>query len=68
MNGFVVAERLPAAGHTEMLLVAVSGYSVEEPRKRALDAGFDEYIIKPFDAQAFEELLSRQASSPRSFR
>ena len=68
MNGFVVAERLRAAGHTETLLVAVSGYSGEEPRKRARDAGFDEYVIKPFDAQAFEELLSRQASSPRASR
>src|SRR5262245_55166589 len=66
MNGFVVAERLRAAGHTDMLLVAVSGYSGEVPRKRARDAGFDEYVIKPFDAQAFEELLNRQASSPRS--
>jgi len=68
MNGFVVAERLRAVGHSEMLLVAVSGYSGEEPRKRAHDAGFDEYVIKPFDAQSFEEFLSRQARSPRSAR
>ena len=60
MNGFEVAEHLRAAGHQDTLLIAVSGYSGEESRRRARDAQFDEYIIKPFDTQAFEELLSRR--------
>ena len=60
MYGFEVAEHLRAAGHHDTLLIAVSGYSGEESRRRARDAQFDEYIIKPFDTQAFEELLSRR--------
>ena len=60
MNGFEVAERLRAA-HKDLLLVAVSGYSGEESRRRARDAQFDEYFIKPFDPEALEELLSRRA-------
>jgi len=60
MNGFEVAERLRAGGHQDTLLIAVSGYSGEEHRRRAREAQFDEYIIKPFDTQAFEELLSRR--------
>jgi len=60
MNGFMVAERLRAT-HDGLLLVAVSGYSGEESRRRAHDAGFDEYVIKPLDPQALDELLSRRA-------
>src|SRR6266536_735870 len=59
MNGFEVAERLRAA-HKDLLLIAVSGYSGEESRRRARDAQFDEYVIKPFDPQALQELLSRR--------
>ena len=59
MNGFEVAERLRAA-HKDLLLIAVSGYSGEESRRRARDARFDEYVIKPFDPQALQELLSRR--------
>jgi PAS domain S-box-containing protein len=60
MNGFEVAERIRAAGHNDMLLVAVTGYSGEESRKRARDAQFDEYVIKPFSPQSLDELLSRR--------
>jgi len=60
MNGFEVAERLRAADK-DLVLIAVSGYSGEESRRRALAAHFDEYVIKPFDPEALEELLSRRA-------
>ncbi|HYX83208.1 MAG TPA: PAS domain S-box protein [Gemmatimonadales bacterium] len=60
MNGFEVGERLRAINN-DLLLIAVSGYSGEESRRRAKAAHFDEYVIKPFDAQVFEDLLSRRA-------
>src|SRR2546423_5458761 len=60
MNGFEVAERLRAA-HPDLLLVAVSGYSGEESRRRARDAQFDEFVVKPFDPEALEALLTRRA-------
>jgi two-component system CheB/CheR fusion protein len=63
MNGFEVAERLRGGGHKDTLLVAVSGYSGEETRRRARDAQFDDYVIKPFSPKALEELLSRRAPS-----
>jgi PAS domain S-box-containing protein len=59
MNGFEVGERL-RADHKDILLVAVSGYSGEESRRRAKAAQFDEYVIKPFDPESFEELLGRR--------
>ena len=59
MNGFEVGERLRAADK-DLLLVAVSGYSGEESRRRAKAAQFDHYVIKPFDPQILDELLSRR--------
>ena len=59
MNGFEVGERLRAADK-DLLLVAVSGYSGEESRRRAKAAHFDHYVIKPFDPQILDELLSRR--------
>ena len=58
MNGFEVGDRLRAADK-DLLLVAVSGYSGEESRRRATEASFDEYVIKPFDPETLAELLSR---------
>ena len=60
MNGFEVAARLRAA-HPGLLLVAVSGYSGEESRRRARDAQFDEFVVKPFGPEVLEALLSRRA-------
>ena len=59
MNGFEVAERMRAA-LPDLLLIAVSGYSGEENRRRAKAAKFDEYVIKPLDSRALRELLSRR--------
>ena len=61
MNGFEVAERMRAA-HQDVLLIAVSGYSGEENRRRAKAAKFDEYIVKPLDVRALRALLSRRTS------
>ena len=61
MNGFAVAEQLRAS-QPDLLLIAVSGYSGEETRRRAKEAGFDDYVIKPFDPQAVDDLLSRRTS------
>ncbi len=61
MNGFEVAERMRAA-HQDVLLIAVSGYSGEENRRRAKAAKFDEYIVKPLEVRALRALLSRRTS------
>jgi two-component system, chemotaxis family, CheB/CheR fusion protein len=60
MNGYEVAERLRAVDR-HLILVAVSGYSGEDTRRRAKEAQFDEFVIKPFDVPALERLLSRHA-------
>jgi PAS domain S-box-containing protein len=60
MNGYEVGERLRGE-HKDLLLIALSGYSGEESRRRARDAHFDEYIVKPLDPAVLEELMSRPA-------
>jgi len=58
MNGYDLARevrRNPAGA--AMLLVAVTGWSQTEDRKRALEAGFDAHITKPIDPGAIERLM-----------
>jgi len=51
MNGYEVARRLRSSPTlASVTLVGLSGYSQEEDRRRAREAGFDHYLIKPIDA------------------
>ncbi|MDN3919977.1 ATP-binding protein [Roseateles violae] len=48
MDGYEVARRLRAAAETaEVRLVALTGYGQPEDRRSALNAGFDEHLVKP---------------------
>jgi CheY-like chemotaxis protein len=38
-------------------LVALSGFGTLEARNRAIDAGFDEYVVKPIDVKRLEVLI-----------
>jgi two-component system CheB/CheR fusion protein len=63
-DGFEVARQLRGRPATaKALLVALTGYGAEEDRRRGLEAGFDEYLVKPADPAALESALAR---SPRT--
>lgn len=48
VDGWEVARRLRADAATrDICLIAVSGHATGEARQRALDAGVDEYLVKP---------------------
>ena len=58
MDGYEVARRLKALPDPDRrLLIALSGYGQADVRQRALDAGFDEYVVKPVEAQKILDLL-----------
>jgi signal transduction histidine kinase/ActR/RegA family two-component response regulator len=60
MSGFEVARRLratPALCSTR--LVAITGYGQDEDRRRSMEAGFDEHLVKPFDVDALLTVLDR---------
>jgi signal transduction histidine kinase len=61
MDGYELARRARAAvdGRPRPLFVALTGYGMPEDRARALQAGFDEHLVKPVDAEALESLLAR---------
>ncbi|MPZ45422.1 MAG: response regulator [Betaproteobacteria bacterium] len=74
-DGYEVARRVRAApGGGAVLLVALTGYGRDEDRTRATAAGFDAFLVKPFDIARFERALGEStrngavAFSPRAPR
>jgi DNA-binding response OmpR family regulator len=61
MSGITILELLRAAGNRSYILVLTAKDQIED-RVRGLNAGADDYLVKPF---AFEELLARVRSLVR---
>jgi two-component system CheB/CheR fusion protein len=58
IDGYEVARRVRAeTKHAGVLLVALTGYGQVTDRTRALEAGFDEFIVKPFEPDKLTQLL-----------
>jgi signal transduction histidine kinase/CheY-like chemotaxis protein len=65
MSGYEVARRLRAQPVTKVtLLVALTGYGGEDERRRCLEAGFDQHLVKPVDLDALQELLASLGPCP----
>ncbi len=60
LNGYDACRAMRAAGMTNTLIVAMTGYSQEEDRRLSQEAGFDAHLVKPLDFLAVRELLARQ--------
>ena len=59
MNGYDVARAIRKVhSHSEMRLVAVTGYGQPSDRELALQAGFDEHVLKPIAPEALSRLLT----------
>ena len=59
MDGYEVARRLRAAPqHSDLYLVAMTGYGQVEDRKKAFAAGFDRHLVKPADPDALQNVLA----------
>jgi len=59
INGYEVAQYLRC--HPELgrpLIIAVTGYSQPRDHCRALESGFDHFMVKPCDLSQLESLLS----------
>jgi len=58
-DGYEVARRLRAARpHRAPFLVALTGYGRAEDRRRAREAGFDQYLLKPAEAEEIERVVA----------
>jgi two-component system chemotaxis response regulator CheY len=58
MNGLDMLRQLRAEGHGDVKVMMVTTEAENEFILRALDAGADEYLMKPFDDQALTEKLA----------
>lgn len=59
-DGYEVARELRGLPETRSaLLVALTGYGHDDDRRRASEAGFDAFQVKPVEPDALQALLSR---------
>ena len=59
MSGYDVAHQLrKQPAFEKVLLIAASGYADEPNRRLAHEAGFDEYLVKPFRSETLHKLLA----------
>jgi two-component system chemotaxis response regulator CheY len=58
MDGLEMLNQLRAEGFPEMRVIMVTTEAENEFILRALDAGADEYLMKPFDEEALSEKLA----------
>jgi len=59
IDGYEACRRIRSENpDRSLVVVALTGWAQDQEKQRALDAGFDAYLIKPVDPAAFEELLA----------
>ncbi|HWI81900.1 hybrid sensor histidine kinase/response regulator [Ramlibacter sp.] len=66
MNGLQVAMELRGLATRQPALVALTGWSSDEDRRRSLAAGFDAHLTKPVDGQAIDQALQLAPSQARA--
>jgi two-component system CheB/CheR fusion protein len=61
IDGLELARRVRASGkHPNIFLIALTGYGQRSDRELALQAGFDEHVVKPVDLAALRKLLGKR--------
>lgn len=60
MNGFEVAQRLRANDETkELPIVMLSAATHEDAVRKGLEAGANDYVMKPFEPAKLEEVIKK---------
>ena len=64
IDGYELARRLRALPEVDAArLIAVTGYGQAEDRRRAQDAGFDDYLVKPVEFESLRAMLQPDRAS-----
>ncbi|WP_420239145.1 response regulator [Telmatobacter bradus] len=58
MNGLEMLKQARAEGYSDLKIMMVTTEAENDFIVRALDAGADEYLMKPFDGEALNEKLA----------
>ena len=61
MNGYELVTLLRKNGQTLLPIVAVTGYGLEDDRRRALEAGFTAHLTKPIGVRDINKVLAEVA-------
>jgi two-component system CheB/CheR fusion protein len=65
LDGYELARQLRQA-EPGVRFVALSGYGHDEALRRARDAGFDEYVVKPATPEELNERIGRVCGAART--
>ncbi len=57
MSGYELARQIRSRAGPAMRIVALTGFGLPEDRARALEAGFDQHMVKPADPAFLKSLL-----------
>jgi CheY-like chemotaxis protein len=57
MSGYELARQIRSRAGPAMRIVALTGFGLAEDRARALEAGFDQHMVKPADPAFLKSLL-----------
>jgi CheY-like chemotaxis protein len=52
--------------HQHIYLIALTGYGQRADREMALNAGFDEHLVKPIDFGTLERVLGTSSKEARA--
>ena len=64
MDGFETARQLrQIVGLDKTVLVALTGYGREEDRQRAVEAGFDRFLVKPTPPKVLTDIAAQPRAS-----
>ena len=67
IDGLALTRRLRKDPRTrDLLIIALTAYAMVDDRRRALDAGCDDYVAKPIDTRSFPEFVRRHLEERRS--
>jgi CheY-like chemotaxis protein len=64
LNGYEAAQRIQKQSGLRPVLVALTGWSQDEDRRKSAAAGFDVHLVKPVDHEALIELVDGLPSMP----
>ena len=60
MDGYEVARNVRQDSRLKgVVLVALTGYGRDEDKRKAIEAGFDDHLVKPLTVETFQKLLGR---------
>ena len=66
LNGFEVCRRIREQSWGKgVVIIALTGWGQNEDRRKSIDAGFDNHMVKPVDPVALMKMLSSRAQGER---